>query len=124
MDYSEEAVWRQEAACARPGIDIEIFFPHDDQDRDQALSICRDCPVRRQCLDYAITSRIHEGIFGGVTPKGRDSTLAKIREKRTTVDDEYEKILQEEKDIKPFKYKKRKKKEKETNNRRYSIKYR
>lgn len=47
--------WRAQAACA--GRDPEIFYPprSDGPTRyDQALSICRDCPVRAACLADAL----------------------------------------------------------------------
>ncbi|TMK81786.1 MAG: WhiB family transcriptional regulator, partial [Actinobacteria bacterium] len=37
----------------------------------EALSICATCPVRAQCLDYAIRNRETYGIWGGTTPDQR-----------------------------------------------------
>ena len=34
--------------------------------------ICADCPLNRDCLDYAITAREQHGIWGGLTTKERE----------------------------------------------------
>jgi hypothetical protein len=33
--------------------------------------VCAACPVRQPCLDYAITNRISDGIWGGLTERER-----------------------------------------------------
>lgn len=61
-----------EAALCRQG-DPELFFPdtgrHDIA--HAAIRICTRCPLRQTCLDYAITHRIRDGIWGGLTEKQR-----------------------------------------------------
>ncbi|MFI9235820.1 WhiB family transcriptional regulator [Streptomyces sp. NPDC053079] len=61
--------WFPYAACQ--GSDVDLFFPvGKDADAMQqagdAKNICRRCPVRLQCLDYALTSGEQYGIWGGV----------------------------------------------------------
>lgn len=53
-------IWRRDAACARPGNDPELWFPHrsDRQSEQAAKSICGACPVRIDCLEDTLT---HEG---------------------------------------------------------------
>ena len=37
-----------------------------------AKRICKECPVREECLDYAIsTKELFFGIWGGMAPKER-----------------------------------------------------
>jgi hypothetical protein len=65
--------WRQHAACSNE--DPEFFFPvADGPDYEcqvaKAKAVCRDCPVRQQCLDEALT-RIPEGVAGGMTAEER-----------------------------------------------------
>ena len=68
--------WRTKAACA--SVPTEIFYPPKGQE-SLALEVCASCPVRKECLDYAIeyegSSVIDDrhGIFGGMTPKERTS---------------------------------------------------
>lgn len=76
--------WVERAACR--GADPALFFPHDRGDHDNACqegfacervklararAICRGCPVRRECLAYALRSFQKEGVWGGTTPQER-----------------------------------------------------
>jgi WhiB family redox-sensing transcriptional regulator len=61
--------WTDRAACR--GTDTEIFFPANAEEEAEALSICATCPVRAQCLDYAVRNRETYGIWGGTTPEQR-----------------------------------------------------
>jgi WhiB family redox-sensing transcriptional regulator len=70
-------LWQGRAACRGPN--TAVFFPpshferKDDRElrETRAKAICRSCPVRRDCLEYAL--RIHEqhGIWGGLNEAER-----------------------------------------------------
>lgn len=73
--------WREYAACrGRPEV-ADAFFPrtygNERPEVQNAKRVCRHCPVRRDCLAYALDreSRMGEvhrhGIFGGLTPRER-----------------------------------------------------
>lgn len=54
----------------------ELFYPEgeDYKVRHQtarAKLICQDCPLKEQCLEYAITAKEHYGIWGGLDPSER-----------------------------------------------------
>ena len=49
----------------------EGFFPHDGAGLALAQEICRDCPVRAECLEYAIGNRIADGVWGGRSERAR-----------------------------------------------------
>ena len=61
--------WRQEAACR--GVDPAVFFPDTEEDAGPAKAICASCPVRMRCLDYALSTRQDDGIWGGLTETER-----------------------------------------------------
>jgi WhiB family redox-sensing transcriptional regulator len=64
--------WQERAACK--GKHPDPWFPTSEKDAGPALTICRSCPVRQQCLDYVMTSPghwTHWGIYGGTTPHDR-----------------------------------------------------
>lgn len=70
--------WMDRAACA--GRDIVLFFGDDGErqpDREIrewcATEVCSICPVRTDCLDYAITSDQRSGVWGGLTEDERAS---------------------------------------------------
>ena len=69
--------WRDHAACR--GIDPEIFYPVSDEEADPAKTICDDCSVRTLCLEYALTSRERDGVWGGATERERRRMIRQRR---------------------------------------------
>lgn len=72
--YSESTVslgWFTKARCLN--MDPAIFFPSDadTEGHDRAKSICLVCPVKWECLDYAIDQKLDYGIFGGLSERER-----------------------------------------------------
>jgi WhiB family transcriptional regulator, redox-sensing transcriptional regulator len=68
--------WQDRATCA--GMDAQLFFGPDGekgQDREireaKAKAVCALCPVRAQCLDYALGNSIKCGIWGGLNKEER-----------------------------------------------------
>ena len=76
-----DEVWQLRAACRGP--DAFLFFPpshferkDEKEDREaQAKLICRTCPVKRECLDYALRIREPHGIWGGLNETERKVML-------------------------------------------------
>lgn len=64
-----EQDWRGLGACAR--IDPNLWFAMGAREHRQAKRICRECPVRRQCLEYAMDEPVDHGIWGGLTERER-----------------------------------------------------
>lgn len=71
--------WRQRAACR--GVDPDVFYPVSDDDAEASKSICRVCPVREACLEYALANRERDGVWGGATERERRRM---IRHRRKT----------------------------------------
>lgn len=64
--------WRERAACQ--GHSPALWFPegHTPADAtDIALDICHSCPVQTQCLEHALATPEHHGIWGGLTETER-----------------------------------------------------
>jgi WhiB family redox-sensing transcriptional regulator len=56
--------------------DPELFFPvakygPGASETDRAKAVCAGCPVRRQCLQYALATRQMHGVWGGLTEDER-----------------------------------------------------
>lgn len=68
--------WRDQAACQ--GHDPELWFPHESETGQPAKQICGTCPVREQCLTWAIDHKQDYGIWGGLNHNQR-KRLAKER---------------------------------------------
>jgi WhiB family redox-sensing transcriptional regulator len=71
--------WRNLARCR--GVNPEIFHPVNEDDGDAAKAVCELCPVREPCLEYALTAREKDGIWGGLTARERRRV---IRQRRKT----------------------------------------
>ena len=70
--------WRQQARCR--GVDPATFYPvSDEDDALEAKEICAECPVREPCLEYAITAREKDGIWGGMTARERRRMIRQRR---------------------------------------------
>ncbi|MCF2705921.1 WhiB family transcriptional regulator [Arcanobacterium haemolyticum] len=65
----EQLHWQDFALCAQT--DPDIFFPEKGGSTTPATSVCSACPVRSQCLDYAISHDIRHGIWGGMSDNDR-----------------------------------------------------
>lgn len=63
-DSSEQA-WRRQGLCW--GMDPDLWYPARGVNGDAAIAVCRTCPVRAECLEWALTNGETEfGIWGGV----------------------------------------------------------
>lgn len=70
--------WRTAGACLTA--DPDLFFPiavGDVATKEvaRAQRICESCPVKQQCLDFAMQTREPTGIWGGTTPEERIRVL-------------------------------------------------
>jgi WhiB family redox-sensing transcriptional regulator len=69
--------WRQRAACR--GVDPDIFYPVTDEDAEEAKAICAQCPVQHACLEWALSTREREGVWGGATERERRRIIRRRR---------------------------------------------
>jgi len=68
--------WTDKAACR--GKSIELFFgldgergPERETRETKARAVCSGCPVRAECLDYAVCSPQKYGTWGGLNEDER-----------------------------------------------------
>ncbi|MEV5282688.1 WhiB family transcriptional regulator [Streptomyces sp. NPDC006692] len=64
--------WRGEAACRVT--DPETLF-ETGAAQNRANAVCTACPVRLQCLAYALDQREWFGVWGGMTERERRALL-------------------------------------------------
>lgn len=62
--------WREHAACRTE--DPDLFFPIGTTgpaalQTEQAKAVCRTCPVREQCLRWALDTGQSIGVWGGTS---------------------------------------------------------
>lgn len=61
--------WRADAACLE--YPAEMWFPENGAGGWPARKICRACPVKTQCLAFALDEAPEFGIFGGLGGRQR-----------------------------------------------------
>jgi WhiB family redox-sensing transcriptional regulator len=71
--------WRDQARCR--GIDPQVFHPAEDDEVGAAAAkeICEVCPVREPCLEFAISTREKDGVWGGLTARERRRLIRQRR---------------------------------------------
>jgi WhiB family redox-sensing transcriptional regulator len=64
---AENLNWQSEATCAKPSnrYALDWFFSKDFKEKYAAKNMCFTCPVRSQCLQWALEHRQIWGIWGG-----------------------------------------------------------
>lgn len=73
-----DTAWTDDALCAQ--VDPELFFPETGRSNKAAKKTCRSCPVRAECLDYALEHDERHGIWAGLTVDERDDLRAATAE--------------------------------------------
>ena len=76
--------WHRQAACLT--VEPELFFPNGTtgehaRQAARAQRVCLACPVRVECLEFALESRQDFGVWGGLTEEERRS-LRRSRQRR------------------------------------------
>ncbi len=73
--------WRRRAACAAPGVDLELFFPERGGTAAPAKRLCARCPVKAPCLADALAMPpgLDEGIRAGTTREERRRLRGRAR---------------------------------------------
>jgi WhiB family redox-sensing transcriptional regulator len=61
--------WQRRAACRGKGCDP--WFATTREAEDAARAVCEPCPVRRECLAYALASPELVGIWAGTDERER-----------------------------------------------------
>jgi WhiB family redox-sensing transcriptional regulator len=69
MDKVLNRGWIKNAKCK--GVPVKLFFPLRGESSDSAKVVCRGCPVRKECLEYALVLNEQMGIWGGVSERER-----------------------------------------------------
>ena len=70
--------WHEDAECAKleNKEHIKNFFANKPSQQYKALKICEACPVRKECLRWALDNKQVWGIWGGLNYKQIRRTLS------------------------------------------------
>ncbi|MFF1836437.1 WhiB family transcriptional regulator [Streptomyces sp. NPDC058231] len=74
--------WRTHAACRDE--DPDLFFPIGSTgpalvQTEEAKAVCRGCPVREQCLAWAMENGQDSGVWGGLGETERRALKRRTR---------------------------------------------
>ena len=69
VEAFEEQKWRLQASCM--GCDPELFYPQRGESTKSGKEVCAGCPVREECLEYALANSERFGIWGGMSERER-----------------------------------------------------
>ncbi len=73
-----DTIWMAKGNCAQEP--PSTFFPSDGVGVEVARRICGTCPVKDQCLEYALKARIDHGVWGGCSERERRRILKRRRD--------------------------------------------
>lgn len=74
MNGPRSTEWMTGALCAQVG--GGPFFPGKGGTSGPAKRVCRACPVRAECLAYALAEGLTHGVWGGMSPNERRAIAA------------------------------------------------
>ncbi|MGP2436225.1 WhiB family transcriptional regulator [Streptomyces sp. JW3] len=79
--------WREHAACRDE--DPDLFFPIGTSgpallQTEQAKAVCHHCPVRDQCLEWALDTGQSIGVWGGTDENERRALKRRLANRRRT----------------------------------------
>jgi WhiB family redox-sensing transcriptional regulator len=74
--------WQAFAACR--GSDRDVFFPSRGEAIGEAVAICQGCPVRAECLEYALINNEQFGVWGGLSERQRKRIRARRRDQQAS----------------------------------------
>jgi WhiB family redox-sensing transcriptional regulator len=79
--FDAQEPWYEEAACA--SYPAELFFPPSDAPSaaNAAKAICQGCPVREECLSFALETAQAEGVWGGMNAGERRRLRRRLRDR-------------------------------------------
>ena len=73
VNFEPQSDWESGAACRNT--DSDLFFAPGGIQEHRAKAVCRSCPVRWECLAYALRYRVEHGLWGGLTERERRKLL-------------------------------------------------
>jgi WhiB family redox-sensing transcriptional regulator len=78
MQNFSELLWQEKAICK--GLTSKFFAP-DIRVKirasfyREAIEVCKQCPVIKECGEYALKEEIMHGVWGGMTPNDRRAEI-------------------------------------------------
>lgn len=71
--------WRDDALCAEVPGDLWFADHSLTAENRRAKDICGVCPVKAECLEFALVNRIEYGCWGGLLPLERRALRRRLK---------------------------------------------
>lgn len=68
--FTNDQPWSRDALCAQVG-DHDLWYPAKGGSSREARSVCKVCPVKAECLQWALDTDQRYGVLGGTTERER-----------------------------------------------------
>lgn len=67
LDNFKKLNWQERAECAKPENEslVDYFFSDEPVEKYTAKNLCFQCPIRKDCIKFALESKEIWGIWGG-----------------------------------------------------------
>ncbi len=69
LDLLDPESWMASGLCAQT--DPDAFYPEKGESSRPAKRVCLACPVRAECLRYALAHDEQHGVWAGTSPRER-----------------------------------------------------
>ncbi len=69
LNITRPPAWMADGLCAQT--DPELWFPETGGSTAEAKAVCSRCPVRPECLAFALEHRERFGVWGGASERER-----------------------------------------------------
>lgn len=77
LNIFDRAAWKRDALCGQLGAGFaDEFYPEKGGSTKLAKTVCKKCPVVKECLTDALERGDRYGVFGGTSPQERQKLLA------------------------------------------------
>lgn len=70
--------WQDQAKC-RSVTDPDRFYPERGGSSAAAIRLCKFCPVKQACLEYAVENDEEFGVWGGMTALERERWAQNVK---------------------------------------------
>lgn len=79
MSHTGMSNWNLKGLCKN--FETDLFYPEpgESEKSKKACSVCKNCPVRAECLTEALENSEQFGIWGGFTLRQRRKILSHLR---------------------------------------------
>ena len=71
-EHGHARAWQEQAECVHYAGQVDFFPARGESVRD-AKAVCTLCPVRNECLEFAMRLKVVHGVWGGLSERERRS---------------------------------------------------